>query len=268
MAVADRKPITPDEVRAVYRDALRDEEFLVYYQPKVELTSYRLTGAEALCRWSHGGELIAPYLFIPVLEEDDSICALDFYMLEHTCRDIRAFMDDGLSPVCVSVNLSRRHLDNPRLLEDIIEVIDRNGIPHEYMEIELTETTTDADFGDLRPLLDGLREAGVRTAVDDFGVGYSSMNLLRELPWSTLKIDKNFMPTGERGPEYNKNIEMLKALISMSNAMGIECLSEGVETAEQIAILKKYGCLIAQGFFFDRPLPREEFIRRLREKQA
>ena len=250
-------------IEGIFKSALEDEEFLVYYQPKVDLKTYTLTGCEALCRWKHNGDMILPFRFIPVLEKNGDIRRLDFYMLEHVCRDMRRWLDQGLKTVRVSVNMSRLHMGDPGLLDHIIGIIDKYDIPHQYLEIELTETTTDVDYIELKKLVTGLREAGVYTSVDDFGVGYSSMNLLRELPWNIIKIDRSFMPLGDGSKEDEKRKVMLKSVIAMTQALGLKCISEGVETVEQIIILKKYGCYSAQGYYFDKPLPVSEFEERL-----
>ena len=150
---------------------------------------------EALCRWIKDKTIIPPNDFIPILEINTDICQLDFYMLDHVCKDIRRWLDEGKEVVRVSVNFSRKHLIDVNVLEKIIATIDKNNVPHEYIEIELTETTTDVLFSDLRRVVCGLQEQGIWTAVDDFGVGYSSLNLIRDLPWNVLKIDKSFVPT-------------------------------------------------------------------------
>lgn len=248
-------------IESMFPKAIEREEFLVYYQPKVLLKDYRLAGAEALCRWKHNGELVPPNQFIPVLEESNAICTLDFYMLEHVCRDLRRWMDEGKQVVRVSVNFSRRHVLNPKLVESILEIVDWYEIPHKYIEIELTETTTDGDFTDLKKIASGLRNAGISTSVDDFGMGYSSLNLIREAPWNVLKIDRSFLPSGDQSD--NQKYVMLKYLIAMFQDMGLECIVEGVETVEQVKLLKENNCYLAQGFYFDRPLPVEEFEKKL-----
>lgn len=243
--------------------AIANEEFLVYYQPKVELKKYSLNGAEALCRWMHDGKLIPPNMFIPVLEQSSNICTLDFYMLEHVCRDIRRWLDKGLEAVRVSVNMSRLHLGTENLDEKIINTIKKYNVPHKYIEIELTETTSDVDFDELKRIVASLHNVGISTSIDDFGVGYSSLNLIRDLPWDTLKIDKSFLPK-HNDPYSSQKITMLKHVIAMAQNLGLECLVEGVETTDHVAILKESECYNAQGFCFDKPLPEEEFEKRLR----
>lgn len=250
-------------VESAFADAIDKEEFRVYYQPKVNLKDYTLCGAEALCRWFRKGEMIPPYRFIPALEQSKSICVLDFYMLEHTCRDIRRWLNEGKPVVKVSVNFSRRHLGDMDLLGRIISCIDKYNVPHKYIEIELTETTTDVNFSDLKKIVVGLHEAGISTSIDDFGIGYSSLNLIKELPWNVLKIDKSFLPD-ENDSDSQKYV-MLKHIIALAQDIGLACIVEGVESAEQVRLLKENNCFYAQGFYFDKPMPVEDFEKRLNE---
>lgn len=254
------------ELEEMFPEALANEEFVAFYQPKVALKDYTLAGAEALCRWFHDGQMVMPGKFIPVFERTKAVTRLDFYMLERVCKDIRKWLEEGKKVVTVSVNFSRRHLGDMNLLDHILEVVDRYQVPHEYIEIELTETTTDVDFKDLRKVVTGLQNAGFHTSVDDFGMGYSSLNLIKELPWNVLKIDRSLLEPIATG-EQNGSI-MLGHVISMAQEMGLECIVEGVETAEQVKFLKQHNCYLAQGFFFDKPLPKEEFEKRLEEIQV
>lgn len=251
------------EIEMMFPSAIENEEFKVFYQPKTQLNNYQLAGAEALCRWFRNGKVISPGEFIPVLEGSKAICTLDFYMLDHVCRDIRRWLDEGREAVKVSVNLSRLHLGDEDLLESILRIIDKYKVPHHFIEIELTETTTDVDYKELKKVVYGLREQDISTSVDDFGVGYSSLNLIREMPWNVLKIDKSFLPTQEEEDKDPSKVKMLRHIITMSQDLGLECIVEGVETAEQVKLLKDCKCYLAQGFYFDRPLPVKEFEQKL-----
>lgn len=251
-----------NDISVSFPKALEEREFLVYYQPKVAVDGGHIAGAEALCRWMHNGQLVPPGEFIPILEQGLDICKLDFYMLDAVCRDIRKWLDRGMNIVRISVNLSRRHLSDIDLLKHIIEIIDRNNVPHEYIEIELTETTTDIEFKDLKRTIGGLQQAGISTSVDDFGTGYSSLNLIKEIPWDVLKLDKSLLPdNGDESPAQND--VMFKYVVAMAQEMGLECIAEGVETKEQVQLLVDNQCNLAQGFYFDKPLPVEEFEKRL-----
>ena len=250
------------DISANFPKALEEREFLVYYQPKVAINGRNVAGAEALCRWMHNGQLVSPGEFIPVLEQGRDICKRDFYMLDAVCKDIRRWLDSGKNVVRISVNLSRRHLSDMDLLKHIVEIVDRNNVPHQYIEIELTETTTDVEFKDLKRTIGGLQKTGISTSVDDFGVGYSSLNLIKEIPWDVLKLDKSLLPTDEDENKVQKAV-MFKYIVAMAQEMGLECISEGVETKEQVQLLAENNCNLAQGFYFDRPLPVAEFEKRL-----
>ena len=245
-----------------FPEALKNGEFHVYYQPKVDVNSGEIIGAEALCRWIRDGRVIPPTEFIPTLEQNTDVCELDFYVLDKVCQDLKRWLTQGKRVVRVSVNFSRKHMLDPDLLEHIMEIIERNGVPHDYVEVELTETTTDVEFKDLKRVVGGLQKAGISTSVDDFGMGYSSLNLIREIPWNVLKIDKCFLPTDfdEHGSTTSL---MYKHVIAMAKAIGLECITEGVETEGQVKLLKENGCQYAQGFYYDKPLPVEEFEKRL-----
>ena len=250
------------KIQQLFPIALKNEEFKVFYQPKIDIETGELIGAEALCRWFRDGKIVPPMEFIPILEQNTDICQLDFYMLDHTCKDIRRWLDEGRKVVRVSVNLSRKHMMDVDLLEHIMEIVDRNNVPHEYIEIELTETTTDVEFRDLKRVVSGLQQAGICTSVDDFGMGYSSLNLIREIPWNVLKVDRSFLPLDDDNSQSTRSV-MFKYVVGMAKELGLECIAEGVETEKQVKILRDNQCIFAQGYFFDKPLPLSEFEERL-----
>jgi len=252
-------------VQQLFPDALAAEEFRVYYQPKVNVFSGELEGAEALCRWFHEGRMVFPGDFIPTLEETNDICRLDLYMLEMVCRDIRRWLDEGRRVVRISVNFSRKNVMNAKLAGIIKEIVDRYQVPHEYIEIELTETTSDVEFYDLREIVSELHGSGFYTAVDDFGVGLSSLNLLKDIPWNVIKIDKSFLPEGETD-ESSVPYIMFRNVVTLIRQLGLDCIAEGVETMQQVSILRENHCDLAQGFYFDRPLPVQEFEKRMDQK--
>lgn len=248
-------------IENIFRESVDREEFFVLYQPKVQLNDYTIAGAEALCRWRHEGELVEPDDFVPVLEKSNDICVLDFYMLEHVCKAIRTWIDKGLNVVRVSVNFSRRHLGDEKLIDKIINTVDKYEVPHQYIEIEFTETTTDVAFNDLKKVVNGLHDYGIHTSIDDFGVGYSSLNLIRQIAWDVVKIDRSFLPGVS--DKTSEQYLMFSHLLSMFRELGIRCIVEGVETIEQVRMLKENKCFLAQGYFFDKPLKGEDFETRL-----
>ena len=245
-----------------FNQGLLDGEFVPYYQPKVDIKTNCIVGAEALCRWLSEGRIIPPIEFVPELEQGQDICRLDFYMLERVCRDIRRWLDEGKPVVTISVNLSRRHLIDPDLFSHIVEIIDRNEIPHYLIEIELTETTTDVEFKDLKNLVGNLQKVGISTSVDDFGIGYSSLNLIKQIPWDVLKLDKSIIPAN--GEDIERGTHLFQHVIAMAREIGLKCIAEGVETEAQLEIMREYGCRYVQGYVFDKPLPVAEFENRLK----
>lgn len=248
-------------IEQIFKDALEKEEFSVYYQPKVNLHDYSLCGAEALVRWKHNGSMIYPDQFIPILESNYSIKFLDMYMLNHVCADLRRWMDEGRNVKTVSVNLSRCSMDIDNLVSVISGIIDSHNIPRSLIQIELTESSSEVGARELQELVVGLRDANITTAVDDFGTGFSSLSLIRDYPWTVLKIDKSIL----HGALFEGSREnfMFKSIISLANGLGLECIVEGVETREEVQLLKNCGCFLAQGYFFDRPITREEFAEKL-----
>ena len=241
-----------------FEKALDNKDIRVYFQPKVSLKDYELIGAEALSRWFINGEMLPPDSFIPILEETTRICELDFYVLDHVCKSIQNWIRHGVKPVKVSVNFSRRHLSNKNLVNHIVQVLDKYEVPHQYIEIELTETTIDADYEALKLIVSNLRECGIESSVDDFGMGYSSLSLIRDVPFKVLKIDKSFLGDKNVEPDERQRA-MMKHVISMANDLGMECIAEGVENMEHVQLLKENKCYMAQGFLFNKPIPQEEF---------
>lgn len=255
-------------VQQHFSDALANNEFVPFYQPKVDIRTGRIIGGEALCRWFHKGRIVPPIEFIPALEQTNDICKLDLYMLEHVCRDQRAWLDggEGRTLVPMSINFSRKHIMNMDLPDTIEKIMDKYKIPHESIEIELTETTTDAEFSDIKRIVTGLHDKGIATSIDDFGMGFSSLNLLKGIPWTTIKIDKSFLPEEEDAEQSVKSI-MFKNVVSLAKDLGLNCIAEGVETEYQLNVMRENGCDIAQGYYYDKPLPKEEFEARLVTKK-
>ncbi|MBR2523203.1 MAG: EAL domain-containing protein [Clostridiales bacterium] len=252
------------KVQQDFVEAIEKGEFVPFYQPQVNIITGEIIGAEALCRWFRGGYMIPPMEFIPILEQTDDICKLDFHMLECVCRDMRRWMDEGRDMIAISVNFSRKHVLNSNLPRAIADVLDRYGVPHEFIEIELTETTSDYEFNEIKRIAAGFHELGIRISVDDFGVGYTSLNLIKDIKWDVLKIDRSFLPD-ENDEETGFRKIMYSSVVTMASKLGLTVVSEGVETTGQMDVMRDVGCDIAQGFYFDRPLPVETFEERLKE---
>ena len=244
-----------------FDEALKNGEFIALYQPKVALETGDLEGAEALCRWKRGGELIPASSFIPVLEKSKRICSLDFEMLRVVCADMKRWTDEGVTTVPVSVNFSRKHLTNPNLAEDIISTVDSYEVKHDQIVIEFTETASESDQVRLAQIVKKLEESGIRTSVDDFGSGYSSMCMIRDIPFNELKLDRSLIES--ETDDDDRSAAMMKHVIALADELGMSCIAEGAETEDQIKLLEKFECMRVQGFYFDKPLEKDVFMQRL-----
>lgn len=255
--------IKEKEVMHLFADAIRDKEFIVYYQPKVDLNDNSLCGSEALVRWQRDGKFIPPNDFIPILEREKSICKLDFYILKTVCEDIIEFLESGMNPVKVSVNFSKQNLRDPVFSKKIIEILKIFGIEPKYIEIELTETTNPTDYNTMIEFVDEMKKNNISVSIDDFGTGYSSVSTVKDLNVETVKIDKAFIDQLDK----EKDRIVLKNMIRMLKELKMDVIAEGVETDNQIDILKTMGCEKVQGYYFDRPLEKKEYTKRLVNKK-
>ena len=252
------------EILAAFPQALAAGEFVVYYQPKVRTRDSKIGGAEALIRWYFKGNIVSPGEFIPILEKDGSICRLDFYVLDKVCAFLKKLREEGQDYLKISVNFSRCHMENKHLAEDIVAVIDKHGVPHKYIEVELTESEDFKDYEEISRLVNKLKLNDIATSIDDFGTGYSSLNMLRLAEIDLLKIDRSFVQMDEEFERKFRDIVMLKNIVRMAKELGIQIVAEGVETKEQYEYLSTTGCDMMQGYYFDKPLPEDEFIKRLK----
>ncbi len=248
------KGIKNKQIEAAFMEALYNREFKIYYQPKVSGQDYRIVGGEALSRWYKDGVMMPPMDFIPVIEQNGTVCLLDFYVLEQVCKDITQWLKDGLKVGRISVNFSRKHLSNPHLVEDIMDVLRKYDMAGRYIEIELTETVDEVESSLLIEFIKRMKYHKVKISIDDFGTGYSSLNMLRSFAVDVLKVDKSFLDNLDE-----RNRIVLSNIIRMAQELSMEVVAEGVETKEQALYLGSIGCHALQGYLFDRPLPKEEF---------
>jgi len=239
------------------RSAGENNEFVVHYQPEVELSTGRIVGAEALVRWQiPGGEMIHPPQFIPLAEEIGAIVPLSEYVLRTACLQVKEWKARGFSPFRVSVNVSARLFKKYDLAGVIQNIIKETGVGPDSLQLEITESTAMQNMEETLKSLHKLEGFSVRAAMDDFGTGYSSLACLRKFPIRLLKIDESFIRDLERKAE---DQAVVKAILAMANALDIEVVAEGVERPEQADLLKALGCPLAQGFHFGRPMPAAEF---------
>jgi diguanylate cyclase (GGDEF)-like protein len=257
------KAIRQKQILSVFPDALAAGEFKPYYQPKVNTKTRTLIGAEALVRWERDGAVIAPGEFIPVLETGDSICVLDFYIFEQVCMDLRRWIDEGIEPVRISTNFSRRNLANPDFSENIMKILAAYDIPKRFIEVEVTETISEEENDRLSRFIREMHRSEIVMAIDDFGTGYSSLNLLRDFSADVLKLDKSFID-GHTGTK--RDSVVVSNVAKMANELDMSVITEGVEKWEQVEFLKSVNIDMVQGFLFDKPLPKSSFEQRLKHK--
>lgn len=241
------------------RDAVTRDEFVPYFQPKVDRYGY-LLGMESLIRWNSANGLIMPNNFIPLAEQNGIIVDIGERILYHSCRQNRSWQDDGFVPKKVSVNLSPFEFRHPDLIRRIRETIDRSGLDPMWLELEITESGIVRNEKDAIVKLTELHEMGITLSIDDFGTGYSSLSKLKDYPIDTLKIDKAFI---DNVPQDKRSMTIVISLIKLAHNLGFKVVAEGVERAEQLEFLVLHGCDQFQGYFFSRPLTAEEFQMKL-----
>jgi len=237
--------------------ALDGGQLFLLYQPQVAVASGRITGVEALLRWRHPRRgILTPELFIPVAERIGIMVKLGHWVLLQACRQAKTWFDAGGEPIRTSVNLSALQFQSPLALEtDIAAILAETGLPPRLLELELTETILMNASREHSDLVPRFHRVGVTIAIDDFGTGYSSLEYLRRFPVDRIKIAQVFVLHLEtiRG-----DVAIVKAIIGLARELGIKVIAEGVETREQLELLKGWGCAEAQGFYFARPLAAED----------
>jgi len=247
----------------VFNDSFKNERILVFLQPKICSETKKIVGAEALSRLvDKDGKMISPALFIPALEKTGKIVDLDFYVLHFVARLIRKWLDMGIEPITISFNLSRVHFFSETLVEDILSLVERYDVPKKYIEIEVTESVFFEEEDVIIDKVEKLREHGFKVSVDDFGAGYSSLNLIGVLPVDVIKLDKGFVKGSLKTKRGN---DVIKGLIKILNEIELDIVCEGVETKEEETIMSNYGCKDIQGFLYDRPIPVSEFEKKYLE---
>jgi diguanylate cyclase (GGDEF)-like protein len=245
------------------RQALARGELEVHYQPKVEAASGRIQGMEALLRWRHPDwGMIPPVKFIPLAEETGLIGPIGKWVLETACQQTAQWIAAGAPPLCIAVNLSARQFADESLLDDVVEALYQSGLPAHLLELEITESLVMRDLPKAVKMLNALKRMGVRLAIDDFGTGYSSLANLKKFPLDTIKIDRSFV---RDLPGCDQDCSITRAIISMSEALGLEVVAEGVETEAQAAFLRSHGCGQFQGYLFSKPLGAGDFERYLED---
>ncbi len=241
--------------------AITERQYLMYLQPKYSISKNEIIGAEALVRWKHPERgMIYPDQFIPIIEENGFIRKVDYYIWEEACRFIRRCQDEGLGDCPISVNVSRAHLRDNECIMMLDDMITKTGIPRKLLELEITETVDDQQVSSKAFQL---KEEGFTLLMDDFGSGYSSLNILLETPFDVIKLDKKFM---ENMMVSAKGRLILEQVVSMANRLGLGLLAEGVETKEQVELLQNIGCDQVQGYYYAKPMAAEDFFTLLKKQ--
>lgn len=242
------------------KTALVDNQFVMFLQPKYSISTGKIIGAEALARWIHPQKgMISPADFVPVFEENGFILKLDQIIWESACRKISDWINKGVTPVPISVNISREYIHSFDVVDYLLNLVKKYDVPIKLLELEITETTDALGVSDV---VQQMKDAGFTMLMDDFGSGYSSLNMLKTTQFDVLKIDREFL---SRFMESGRGRKIISHTISMSQDIGLDIIAEGVETKEQAQFLHDCGCDAAQGFYYSKPIPQEDFDKLLKE---
>lgn len=247
-------------IRAYLDTAIAKDEFVIYLQPKYDIENEKLHGAEALIRWNYKNNgLLSPFKFVPLFETGGLINKLDDIVLNKVCALLKKWREEGRELFPISVNVSRKSIGIPNLVEHLTSIVDSYDIAHEFIDFELTESAAYDNQENMIEIIKELKSRGFLTSMDDFGTGFSSLSTLAKMPFDTIKIDKSFVDGIGRTAESEKDCGVIKHIISMGKELKLTCLAEGAEDREQVELLKEFGCEVVQGYYFDRPLPIVEF---------
>ena len=248
------------EFDVAMRRGLSRGEFVLHYQPRIDTRTNQVAGCEALIRWNHPVQgLILPGQFIGIAEESGFIIPMGKWVIDQACWRQRAWRDMGLPRIPIAVNLSALHFVRPEIVADIHEALTRHGLEGRDLELEVTETVFMQDTAVSAGILGDLSAMGIKVIIDDFGVGFSSMNYLQRMPVNALKIDRSFV---SQAPHNNRNGAIVKAIVAMATSLELGVIAEGVETAEEEEFLMRIGCHEMQGYWFGHPVPEKEFAQR------
>jgi EAL domain-containing protein (putative c-di-GMP-specific phosphodiesterase class I) len=262
-AAMDVEVRTRVNLAADLREAIARQQLFLVYQPQVDLDTGRITGLEALVRWRHPTRgVLSPGVFIPAAEHTGLIVPLGRWVLAQACRQARRWLDDGIAPARIAVNFSALQFKIPgEVTKEIDAVLAETGLPAHMLEVELTESTMMVTTKGHGGVLQELRKRGVTIAVDDFGTGYSSLAYLRRFPVDRIKLAQEFIIDLVAG---SSDAMIVQAAIGLARTLGADMIAEGVETEQQLALLKSWGCRAAQGYYFARPAEAEDIARLLR----
>lgn len=252
-----RQRVLENQIVNEMKEAMETKQFKVYFQPQYSIKDHEIVGAEALIRWEReNGEVVSPNAFIPVYENNGKIIELDFYVFETVVKFIARKKQEGKQQVPISINVSSLHATDPQTINTYMNILKKYDVDPKMVEIELTETAVVSEYESVRELFDEFQLHGIKTAMDDFGSGYSILNTIVDIPVDVIKIDRGFIISCL---ESDRGIYFFKHLIDMIRNLGYELICEGVETDEQIEVLKQIGCDVIQGYWYSRPLTMEDY---------
>lgn len=251
------KLLLEDKIEKEMEYALENNQFVMYLQPKYNIKSDKFCGSEALVRWKYTEkEFIYPSDFIPIFEKNGFITKVDMYILEQACKEIRTLFNKGISPLPISVNFSRVDFFKKDFITKIVNICDKYKIPYSLIEIEITESSMFGDTDTLFEVSRRLQDIGFILSMDDFGSGYSSVNMLKNIPLNVIKLDRGFFIDDKN---IDKSQIVIKSIVSLIKQLGIRVVAEGIETKGQVEMLREANCDIIQGYYFSKPLPVKEF---------
>lgn len=251
------KTLQEKEIEDKMENALKEKEFEVFLQPKIEIETGKIIEAEALVRWNDPQKgVISPAVFIPIFEKDGFIELMDMYILENICKLLHKWQDRKLCPIKISVNASKIYIFKPNFPEQFKDILDKYKIDPKYIEIEITESVGYSQTDELILIIQKLKSLGFSIAMDDFGSGYSSLNMLKDIPIDVIKIDQEFF---KNNTDIKRGNTVVHGIVTIAKKLGIKTVAEGVETKEQLDFLKSIECDIGQGYYFSKPMSIKEF---------
>lgn len=253
--ILENQLIEEQKIEFCMENALKNEEFEIVYQPKVFTNTGKIAGAEALVRWNKDGKVISPGKFIPLFEKNKFIIKLDLYIFEQVCKNLKLWKEKyGFMPI-VSINVSKAHFTDENFIEEYVKITDKYNIERKDIDLEITESATIDENIDILKILNKIKEKGFTISIDDFGTGYSSLSMLQSMPIDIIKIDKVFIDKANL--ENDQNI--INYIMLIAKHLGVKTIVEGVETREQVEFVKKIKCDIIQGYYYSKPISKDDF---------
>lgn len=253
--VLENELIEEQRIESCMEQALKDNEFEVFYQPKIFTNTEKIAGAEALIRWRRNGEIVPPNKFIPLFEKNKFITKLDFYIFEQVCKDLASWKQKYDFIPKVSINVSKEHFINENFIQDYVKITEQYHLERSQIDLEITESATiDANI-DILKILNHIKAQGFTISIDDFGTGYSSLSMLQNMPIDIIKIDKIFIDKADLSSHNN----IINYIMFLANRLGVKTIIEGVETQEQTKFIREIKCDMIQGYYYSKPIPKEDF---------